>query len=73
MISDGVGIGAVVSELKSAISSVVIWVGTGTRTGGGMGVDTGAMGAAESKVAGVVAVTGWTLDWVRTGVCRIVP
>lgn len=38
---------------------------------GGMGVDT--TGAAESKAAGVVAVTGWTFGWVRAGVRKVVP
>jgi len=41
---------------------------------GGTGVDTGvAMCAAESKTPGVVAVTGWTFEWLRTGVHKVVP
>ena len=38
---------------------------------GGMGVD--ATGAAESKTAGAMAVTGWTFSWVRTGVRKVIP
>ena len=69
-----VGAGMVVSELKSAISSVAIWVRTGIGMKGGTSVDTGgAMCVDESKTAGVVAITGWTFDWVRALVCNVVP
>ena len=66
----GAEAGAAVSVSRSAISSVVI-SGIGTEAEGGTGVDT--KGAAESKTAGVVAGTGWTVDWVRAGVHRVVP
>ena len=61
------------SELKLAIGSVVIWVGTGIGMEGGTSVDMGvAMCVDESKTAGVVATTGWTFDWVRAGICEVV-
>jgi hypothetical protein len=61
----GVGGAAVV---VMTIGSALDWtVGTGMRTEGGTGVDTCvATGAAESKIAGVVAVT------VRAGVHKVV-
>ena len=49
-------------------------IGTESGTGVDAGVVTGDVtGAAESKTAGVVAVIGWTMDWVRAGVRKIVP
>jgi hypothetical protein len=62
----GVGGAAVVVMM---ISSALDWtVGSGTRTEGGTGVDTGVtIGAAELKIAGVVAVT------VRAGVHKVIP
>ena len=63
----GAGIRASMAVFGS-ISLVVVGAGVGVE------VDTGvATGAVESQIAGVVAVTGWTLDWVRTGVHKIVP
>lgn len=69
-----VGAGMVVSELKSVIGSVAIWVGTGIGMEGGTSVDTGvAMCVDELKTAEVVAITGWTFVWVRAHVCNVVP
>jgi hypothetical protein len=47
-------------------------VGTGAEVG--IKIDAGVVtGVVESKIAGVMTMTGWTLDWVKTGVRNTVP
>jgi hypothetical protein len=75
---DGDGAGAVVSELKSVIgfeSGVQAGIGAGVGSEAGVKLEIGAgmsTGVVESKTVGVVAVTGWTIGWVKVGVCKVV-
>jgi hypothetical protein len=66
--TDGDGVGM---EVGAGVG-IRAEVGTGAEVG--IKIDAGVVtGVVESKIAGVMTMTGWTLDWVKTGVRNTVP
>ena len=66
--SDGDGVGI---EVGAGVG-IRATVGTGAEVG--VKIDAGVVtGAVELKIAGVMAMTGWTLNWVRMGVRNTIP